>query len=89
MTAEQISNTADVPLSTTYRKLDILTEASLLDEGIAIRPNGQHAKQYSISFDAVTIGLSSDREFEIDISRTPRAADERLATLWSEVRKET
>ena len=89
MTAEEISEAADVPLSTTYRKLELLTEASLLDEGIEIRRDGQHASRYSVAFEAVVIGLTDDRTFDVDISRRPRTADERLATLWSEVRKET
>lgn len=89
MTAEEISSAADIPLSTTYRKLDILTEAGLLEEGIKIRPNGQHATQYSVGFDEVRIGLSEDREFELDVSRLHQPAEERLATLWSEVQKET
>jgi DNA-binding transcriptional ArsR family regulator len=89
MTADQISEAADVPLSTTYRKLDLLTEASLLEEGVEIRPDGQHASRYTIAFEEVIIGLTEDREFDVDISRRPRTADERLANLWSEVRKET
>ncbi len=89
MTADEVAEAADVPLSTTYRKLDLLTEASLLDEGIAVRPDGQHASRYVVAFEEVVIGLSEDREFEADIARRPRSADERLADLWSEVRKET
>ena len=89
MTADQIAEAADVPLSTTYRKLDLLTEASLLEEGTEIRPDGQHASRYTVSFDEVIIGLAENREFDVDISRRPRTADERLANLWSEVQKET
>jgi DNA-binding transcriptional ArsR family regulator len=89
MTADQIAEAADVPLSTTYRKLDLLTEASLLEEGTEIRPDGQHASRYTVAFDEVIIGLAESREFEVDISRRPRTADERLANLWSEVQKET
>lgn len=89
MTADQIADAADVPLSTTYRKLDLLTAASLLDEGVEIRPDGQHASRYSIAFEEVVIGVTEDREFDVEISRRPRTADERLANLWSEVRKET
>ncbi|MFB6309560.1 MAG: helix-turn-helix domain-containing protein [Salinirussus sp.] len=89
MTAEEISEAADVPLSTTYRKLDRLSEASLLSEGIDIRPDGQHASTYSVDFGAVIVALTESREFEVEISRRPRSADERLADLWSEVRKET
>jgi len=89
MTAEEISDATDIPLSTTYRKLDRLTEASLLEEGVEIRSDGQHASRYVVAFDEVSIGLSEGREFGVDISRQPRTADERLAALWSEVRKET
>jgi DNA-binding transcriptional ArsR family regulator len=89
MTADEIADAADIPLSTTYRKLDLLTEASLLEEGTEIRPDGQHASQYTVAFDEVIIGLAESREFEVDISRRPRTADERLANLWSEVQKET
>jgi len=89
MTADQIAEAADVPLSTTYRKLDLLTEASLLEEGTEIRPDGQHASRYTVAFEEVIIGLAEDREFDVDITRRPRTADERLANLWSEVQKET
>ncbi|MFB6141716.1 MAG: helix-turn-helix domain-containing protein [Halorientalis sp.] len=89
MTAEEIAETCDVPLSTTYRKLDLLTEASLLREGMEIRPNGQHASQYAVDFEEVLVTLADDRTFEVGVSRVPRTADERLQDLWSEVRKET
>jgi len=89
MTAEELSDITDIPKSTTYRKLELLTEASLLAEGVEIRADGQHASRYVVAFDEVHIALSEDREFEVEISREPQTADERLATLWSEVRKET
>jgi len=89
MTADEISERSGVPLSTTYRKLELLTEASLLEEGTEIRPDGQHASRYTVAFEEVVIALDESREFEVDIARRPRTADERLATLWTEVRKET
>lgn len=89
MTADEIADAADIPLSTTYRKLDKLTEASLLEEGVEIRSDGQHASRYAVAFDEVSIGLSEDDEFRVEVSRRSRSAEERLAELWSEVRKET
>jgi len=50
MTADEISDRSGVPLSTTYRKLDLLTEASLLEEGTEIRPDGQHASRYAVTY---------------------------------------
>jgi len=89
MTASEISEASDIPLSTTYRKLDRLEEAQLLFEGTEIRPDGQHASIYEVDFEEVVIALTEERDFETDIARRPRTPDQRLESLWSEVRKET
>jgi DNA-binding IclR family transcriptional regulator len=89
MTASEISDASEIPLSTTYRKLELLTEASLLNEGVDIRPDGQHASTYEIGFQEVVIAVTEERDFDVSIARRARTADERLENLWSEVRKET
>jgi DNA-binding transcriptional ArsR family regulator len=89
MTASEIAEASGVPLSTTYRKLDLLTESSLLYEGVEVRSDGQHASRYAIDFEEVVIALNEAREFDVDIAHRARSPDQRLETLWSEVRKET
>jgi len=89
MTASEISDASDVPMSTTYRKLELLTDSSLLHEGIEVRSDGQHASRYAINFEEVIISLDEQREFDVDIAHRSRSPDQRLETLWSEVRKET
>jgi DNA-binding IclR family transcriptional regulator len=89
MTASEVSEECDIPMSTTYRKLDLLTEASLLAEGTEIRPDGHHATRYRIDFETVEIGLTEDHDLDVSVGRPSRTADERLASLWGEVRKET
>lgn len=89
MTASEIADASGVPLSTTYRKLELLTESSLLYEGVEVRSDGQHASQYAINFEEVVIALDDSREFEVDIAHQARSPDQRLENLWSEVRKET
>lgn len=89
MTASEIAEVSDIPLSTTYRKLERLTEAALLVEGTEIRPDGQHASTYAVDFETVVIALTEQREFEVEVERRPRTPDRRLENLWSEVRKET
>ena len=89
MTAKEIAEHTGLPLSTTYRKLDLLSEASILDESTEIREGGHHRTRYRLDFEAVHIGIDDDREFEVTISRPARTADEQLARLWTEVRKET
>ena len=96
MTASELSEECDIPLSTTYRKLEKLTDASLLSESTDIRRDGQHTTRYSVSFDAVTVSVDGEsegdedrREFDVEFSRPERTRDERLADLWSELREET
>ncbi|WP_435347727.1 helix-turn-helix domain-containing protein [Haloarchaeobius sp. HRN-SO-5] len=89
MTASELSDACDIPLSTTYRKLDRLTEASLLAEETQLRPDGRHTSQYRVNFEDVTIMLAEDHSLELQIARPPETPDERLASMWEEVRKET
>ncbi|WP_338739609.1 helix-turn-helix domain-containing protein [Haloplanus salilacus] len=89
MTATEVSEKCDIPMSTTYRKLDLLTDASLLVEGTEIRPGGHHATRYELDFETVSVGVTDTQELEVSIDRPARTADERLASLWGEVRKET
>lgn len=89
MTASEIADATDIPLSTTYRKLSLLSDASLLEEGTEIRADGHHTTIYLVAFDAVRLALDDQREFEVSISRPSVAPDEQLRQLWSEIRKET
>ena len=89
MSAGEISETCDIPSSTTYRKLDRLTEADLLQEATAVRSDGHHTTLYEIDFERVILELESDHSLAVDIDRPADSADERLANMWREVRKET
>lgn len=88
-TAKELSEACELPLSTTYRKLDILTEASLLSERTVIQSDGHHTTQYAVAFEEVTIVLDDDHQVSVGITRNPESTDERLETLWAEVRRET
>ena len=87
-TASELVERCDIPRSTLYRKLDRLTESTLLFEGTEIRQDGSHAGRYEIDFQEVIVTRDSDRVLDVEIERPARRADERLAELWSEVRKE-
>lgn len=89
MTAHELSDACDIPLSTMYRKLDQLSEATLLTELTEVRSDGRHTTRYSIDFEEVRVGLDEDNEFTVSIDRPPQSADEHLAYMWSEVREET
>lgn len=89
MTASELSDEADVPLSTTYRKLDLLDGASLLETQTKVRQDGHHQTLYRVAFEEVSFRLTRSREFDVSIVRAPEGPDERLASMWSELRRET
>ena len=96
MTAKEVSDRADVPLSTAYKKLDRLESASMLEEHTQIDACGHHRSQYVVAFDRLLVGLSGTegasneaRSFDVVVERTIPEPDDRLAEMWSAVRRET
>ncbi|WP_435359478.1 helix-turn-helix domain-containing protein [Haloarchaeobius sp. DFWS5] len=89
MTASELSEACDIPLSTTYRKLELLTDSSLVAEETQLRKDGRHTSQYRVDFETVSIMLTEDHALTLSIERPPETPEERLASMWKEVRKET
>ena len=90
-TAKELLKRCDIPRSTLYRKLDRLSDATLVKEGTEIREDGSHANRYELDFEEIIIardGAADEVEIEIEIERPAKRADERLAEMWSEVRRE-
>jgi predicted transcriptional regulator len=58
LTTSEVSEACDMPLSTTYRKLNILTDAGLLKERTRFNQSGNHASEYVRSVDEIVISLS-------------------------------
>ena len=67
LTAQEISATTEVPQSTTYRKLDILSEAGLVEPSVRVAPAENNPTEYTTAAEGATIRLDSDGEFEIDL----------------------
>lgn len=88
LTAGEVSEECDIPMSTTYRKLDLLSDAQLLAEGVEVRQDGHHATRYRTDFENVVVTLTDERDFDVAIERPAEDAADRLASMWSEVRTE-
>lgn len=58
LSASELSETCELPLSTTYRKLDILSDTGLVDERTRIGRSGQHASEYVRLVDDVVVSLT-------------------------------
>ncbi len=91
MTANELSEACDIPLSTMYRKLDRLAEADLVRESTEIRESGQHTTRYARDFTEVSVWVDDEEELVTTVQRpaVEQTADQRLEELWTELRKET
>lgn len=56
--AKELAETCDLALSTTYRKLDRLSDAGLLEEGLRLRRSGNHTSEYAARLDEFTLSVS-------------------------------
>lgn len=84
MTAPQLLEAIDVSRSTLYRKLDRLSEASLLREDVTVNPGGGRTTHYRRHFEDVTISIDDDR-FAVDVERPGESAEDRLLSIWSDM----
>ena len=72
--AGELSERCDLPLSTTYRKVDTLTEVGLFEEQIRLCRSGKHTSEYVRRIDDVWLSLTGDH---IDIAVSDRSDAER------------
>lgn len=78
LTAGELTERCGIPRSTTYRKVEQLTEAGLLEEQVRLSTDGKHASEYRRTFDDLTVSLCESNGITVGISRTtasPGAAD--------------
>lgn len=68
-TASEVADSSGTPLSTTYRKLEILSDAELLDERIRIRRDGKHVSEYYRSFEDVSVTVDDRGRIEVSVAR--------------------
>lgn len=70
LTAQELSETCDIPLSTLYRKIDLLVETTLVDEQLRLDANGRHSREYVRSVVQVEITMN-EGSIEMELSREP------------------
>jgi DNA-binding transcriptional ArsR family regulator len=88
-TVAEIAESCEIPLSTTYRKVERLDKASLVTQRTEIRHEGHHRARYRVNFATIIVLLSQDHSLELEIERPRSDPKEGLVTLWSELRRET
>lgn len=68
LSANEISERCDLPRSTTYRKLEKLTDVDLLGERIRICRSGKNPSEYVRLVDEVTVGLDESGGISLDVT---------------------
>jgi DNA-binding transcriptional ArsR family regulator len=65
LSASELSETCDLPLSTAYRKLEQLTEAGLLEEQLRLSRSGKHTSEYIRSIEEVSVSIEGDLTLQV------------------------
>lgn len=87
--ATELCDDCDLPSSTVYRKLERLRDAALVKEYTEVRRDGPNAALYERDFTDISISIDDDDEFTISIDRPDEDAEDRMATFWTEIKKES
>lgn len=69
-TASELSEELDLPLSTLYRKLNRLVDASIIEETPRLASRGRHPSQYYCAIEQVHIRISEEKK-SIDVDMSP------------------
>lgn len=84
LSAGEISDSCDVPLSTAYRKIELLTDAGLLAEGTRLCRSGKHTSEYSRNVGDVSVAVTVDGDLEAEVTRRGRSDGPRRPTVGGE-----
>jgi len=88
MTAKGIADECNLSQTSTYRKLETLSDAALVEERTEVRIDGHHAKQFVRDFSGVFVAFDGNDSFDVDVVRHEESPDERLARFWSRISEE-
>jgi predicted transcriptional regulator len=72
LTASELSEQCELPLSTTYRKLDELTDVDVLDEQIRISKSGQHKSEYSLQVEQISFVVDDGISLTVSHEQSPQ-----------------
>ena len=71
LSANEVAETCDLAQSTAYRKLDLLTDAGLVEERTRLRRSGKHASEYVRAVDSVVVSLDAGADDGVRIQLSP------------------
>lgn len=69
LTVNELSRRCDIPLSTVYRKVDLLAGVDLLEERVRLRPTGKHTSEYHRCVDSIEVSVDATDGFNLRLGR--------------------
>ncbi|WP_207891167.1 winged helix-turn-helix domain-containing protein [Natrarchaeobius oligotrophus] len=84
--AQELSDELDIPVTTSYRRVEVLTELGLLEDDEDDREFGEPGRSqtlYRRNVEEIVIRFEED-ELEIE-SKEPDVASQRLTSVWEDL----
>jgi predicted DNA-binding ArsR family transcriptional regulator len=69
LSTREIAEACEFPLSTTYRKVESLTEADLLDERVRVKCSGRHPSEYVRIVESLAVSVGESGQIDLWLSR--------------------
>lgn len=88
MTAGQVAEQCNLSQTSSYRKLETLSDADMVEERTDVRADGHHTTQFVRDFDGVVVAYDGDDGFDVDFVNEAETPDERIARFWSQISEE-
>ncbi|WP_049922649.1 winged helix-turn-helix domain-containing protein [Halopiger djelfimassiliensis] len=80
LTATELSEQCDIPMSTAYRKVEKLADADLVEERVRINTSGKHATEYRKCFDDVVVSVADGGHIEIEMTKPDAGTESNAAS---------
>jgi DNA-binding IclR family transcriptional regulator len=72
LSTSELSDACELPLSTTYRKVELLEDVGALAECTRLRPSGKHTSEYRRRLHSVFVSLDGNGSMELLVSMHDR-----------------
>jgi DNA-binding transcriptional ArsR family regulator len=72
LSANEVSDACDLPLSTAYRRLELLTDAGLVEERTRLCTTGKQSNEYVRCVEDIVVSLGASGEMGLAVSQRGR-----------------
>lgn len=88
LSAADVASRCELPHTTTYRKLQQLTDAGLVDEWTDVRTDGNNVTRFVRDSTGVFVEFEDGSSFDVEVLDETDRPEQRLEQFWSRMREE-